>query len=219
MAADDMVELWVSDVAEKVGDLVVRQMSVQRTDALFGRPRSARVSIEQVLVVVRFDEESVEMAKAFGDAAGDMPHVRGDPDFFTAIADHESDRIDRIMLDRKARDDCTANLKFTTGFEDFPCARLDACIVEKFFGLGGRVNRHLVLSQKDLKPLDVIAVFVSDQDAIDAGRIDADRLHSRRQLFGAQASVEHQPHATALDHCRVATTATAKHRKTHRRRD
>ena len=62
----------------------------------------------------------------------------------------------------------------------------------------------------------MIAVFVSEQDAIEAGWIDTDRLHSRRQLFRAQTRVEHQPHAAALDHRRVATTATSKHRKTHR---
>ncbi len=62
----------------------------------------------------------------------------------------------------------------------------------------------------------MIAVFVSEQDAIEAGGIDTDRLHSRRQLFRAQTRVEHQPHAAALDHRRVATTATSKHRKTHR---
>ena len=187
-----------------------------RADALLGRPRPARVGIEQVLVVVRLDEESVELAKPFGDAAGDMAHIRGESDFFAAIADHETDRIDGIVLNREARDHCVADLKFAAGFEDFPCARLDAGVVEKFFGQSGRVDRHLVFSQKDLEAFDVIAVFVSEQDAIEAGGIDTDRLHSRRQLFRTQARVEHQPHAAALDHRRVATTATSKHRKTHR---
>ncbi len=156
------------------------------------------------------------MTKSFGDAAGDMAHVRGEPDFFAAIADHETDRIDRIVLDGKARDHRAADLKFASSLKDFPCAELDASVVEKFFGQGGRIDRHLVFSQKNLEAFYVIAVFVSDQDAIEAGGIDTDRLHSRRQLFRAQASIEHQPHAAALDYRRIATTATSKHRETHR---
>ena len=104
-----------------------------RADALLGRPRPARVGIEQVLVVVRLDEESVELAKPFGDAAGDMAHVRGEPDFFAAIADHETNRIDCIVLDCEARDHRVADLEFGSSFEDFPCTRLDAGVVEKFF--------------------------------------------------------------------------------------
>jgi hypothetical protein len=73
-----------------------------------------------------------------------------------------------------------------------------------------------VFSHKYLEAFDVIAVFVSEQDAIEAGGIDTDRLHSCRQLFRAQARVEHEPNTSALDHRRVATTATSKHRKSHR---
>ena len=211
-----MVELWVGDVAEEIGDLLVREMPVLRADALLGRPRPARIGIEQFLVVVRLDEESVELAKPFGDAAGDMAHVRGKPEFFAAIADHETNRIDRIVLDREARDHCVADLKFASGFEDFPCARLEAGVVEKFFRQGGRIDRYLVFSHKYLESFDVIAVFVGEQDAIKSGGIDTNRLHSGRQLSRAKTRVEHQPHAAALDHRRVATTATSKHRKTHR---
>ena len=171
---DHLVELRVGDVAEQIGHLIIRQMPVQRADALLGRPWAARVGIEQAFVVVGLDEQRVELAKVFGDAARDMAHVRSDADFFAAVADHESDRIDRIVLDSEAGDRRTADLKLATCFEDFPSAGFDARIVEKFLGLCGRVNRHLVLSQKNLKPLDVIAVFVGDQNAVEAGGIDAE---------------------------------------------
>ena len=213
---DHLVELRVGDVAKQIGHLIIRQMPVQRTDALLGRPWAARVGIEQTFVVVGLDKQRVELAKVFGDAARDMAHVRGESDFFAAIVDHKTDRVDRIVLDCEARDHCIANLKFASGFEDFPCARLDAGVVEKFFRQGSRIDRHLVFSQEDFEAFDVIAVFVSEQDAVEAGGIDADRLHSRGQLFRAQTRIEHQPDAAALDHCRVATTATAKNRKTHR---
>ncbi len=171
---DHLVELRVGDVAEQIGHLIIRQMPVQRADALLGRPWAARVGIEQTFVVVGLDEERVELAKVFGDAARDMAHVRGDADFFAAVADHESDRIDSIVLDSEAGDRRAADLKLATRFEDFPSAGFDPRIVEKFLGLCGRVNRYLVLSQKNLKPLDVIAVFVGDQNAIEAGGIDAE---------------------------------------------
>lgn len=72
-----------------------------------------------------------------------------------------------------------------------------------------------MLLQKNLEPADVVAVLMGKQDSVKRRGIDAHLLQTHRELFGAQAGIDHQTQSAALDDGRIAGAAASQDREPH----
>lgn len=186
-----------------------------RADPLFGRPWALGISRQQFIIVVCLDKQSVQIAQAIQHAARHVTDIRDEAEFFFIIADHETDWVHGIVVNGEAADRGSADLEGLRGFEGFPNATIDAGFLDNFSRCGCGENGNRVLFEENFEAFDVIAVFVSEQDAMERCRLDAEVGEAEIELFRAQSGVDQQTHVAALDHRRISTTATAKNREPH----
>ena len=215
MTENHMAEVGMRDLAEQVDDLGIGQMAVSRTDPLFDWPRAFEVGIEQVFVVVGFDKQGTQAAKFAGDGTGDVADIREQPKRLFLVPDDETDGIHCVVLGSKGVDSGMADTERLAGLEGDPVAALDAGFAHDLGCGGSGEDRSWVIFEENLQAADVIAVFVGEQNAVEGFWRDADLGKAQRELLGAQASIDHEPHAAAIDDCRIATAATSKHREPH----
>src|SRR5205823_4176962 len=88
---------------------------------------------------------------------------------------NKTDRIDRVMRDRKSLDGDIANRKLTTGAKDPPIAMpIQGVIAANRLGRKRvRVDRDLKFSAENFEPANMIAVFVSENNSVDLLGADA----------------------------------------------
>ena len=94
------------------------------------------------------------------------------------MAEDEAYGVDGIMLDGKTLDFCVAESEALSGLKAPPVAVGDAAFSDHQGCFRGSKNRHGKLPQEDPEAPHVVAVFVCQQDAREAGRIHTQRDQS-----------------------------------------
>jgi len=83
-----------------------------------------------------------------------------------------------------------------------------------FGGLRICVNRHVEFTAKNFKSTNMIAVFMSEQDAIELFRQDAALLEPKNDLSGTQPAIDQNLAMIGCDESAVTGTAAPEHRQT-----
>lgn len=81
--------------------------------------------------------------------------------------------------------------------------------------LGGEpvaIDRNLMTPRKHLKPGNVVAVLVRDENRIEAGRSHSDALEPLDDLPGAKPAIYQDPALARGDQRTIPTAATAEYR-------
>jgi hypothetical protein len=145
-------------------------MAMPRLDSLFHRPRSMRVVLQKFFIVIGLDHERLHLAQSFDDHLGHVAEIGNEAEAACAgLKDEPSGSTASCGTGNV----CTVmsqieNYAPVAKFASFDAA-LNELSLRKLLPLT-RCNKIGTsnLRQKNFKSTDVVAVFMREQDAIDA---------------------------------------------------
>lgn len=182
---------------------------------MFDGPGAFGVGFEEGFVVVGLDEECVELAEVVDEVGGDVADIGDVAEAAGVVGEDEADGVDGVVLDGEGLDGGFAEGEGLSCFEEFPVSAFDAGFADDAGGGVGGVDGDGVLFEEVFEAADVIAVFVSDEDAGEGGGVDAEELEAGGELFGGEAGIDEDAEAEAIDEGGVATAAAAEDGESH----
>ena len=176
----------------------VGKVAVAGEDPLLYRPRSPGVFLKKGLVVVRLDQEGVDPPDRFHDLAGGVAEVGEHGEAGPVGPQNKSDRVGRIVRDRKRQHLDAPQHKPRAARKQIP-PRPDPLPLEMVGGERVGEHRNAVFPHKNFQPLRVVAVLVGEKDAGERSRSDPASLQPGTQPARAQARI-HQHGAVPGTH-------------------
>jgi len=188
---------------------------VTAEDALLQRPRTTRTFLQHFHVVVGFKHEHVRGADAFEHELGDVAEIGGKTKIAGGGANQKTDRILRVVRNRKRFHAHVADVKSAAGVKQMPVnfslRTLGAGVtVERgrFFAFPFRlerpqrgvlraaiaINRDVKFVREAEQAADVVAVFVREQNGGEIFRCAADRREPRADLARRKSRVHEDAH-------------------------
>jgi hypothetical protein len=205
----DMAQMARHDGFGGVRGGLIGKVSLSAEDALFKAPGPMRAILEHPDVVVGLEHEDIGVPDPVQDVFGDVAEVGDKSDIAARRAHEESHWILCVVRDVEGLDEDIADFEALAGFEE---AAIEAASERAFrFFLGGAiaVDGDVEFAGDPDEALDVVAVFVGDEDGVEVLRGSADGRESLSDLAGAQAGVDENPGFGRLDISAIASgTAT-----------
>lgn len=154
---------------------VVRQMSKAGENSLLEVPR-VRADLEEIGVVVGFEEEEVGAAEMVLDAFREVAEVSGDSDLDAVGGEGIADGVGGVVREGEGLDVEVAEVEGCARLESFQRRRGGAAEVEQRRRLVREKNRDAgaELAVDDGQAGDVVGVFVGDEDSVETGGVFID---------------------------------------------
>ncbi len=197
------------DFGGDVGGGFVGEVAVAGEDALFDGPGAAAVGVEEVEVVIGFEDEGAGGADAFDDEAGGVAEVGEEADVAVAVVEHEADGVVGVVGDGEAVDLEVAELEGGAGFEEAPGGAGGEFGLERFGGEAVAVDGDVVAFGEDGEAAGVVAVFVGEEDGLHVGEGAAEGMEAGFDLAGAEAGVDEEAGVVGFEVGAVAAAAAA----------
>src|SRR4051812_25855248 len=99
-------------------------MSVTGLDSLLHRPRSMGVALQKFLVVIRLDDQGMNLAQPLHDHFGRVTEISDEAQATRSGMKREANRIDRVMRHRESLDRDVANFELRAGAKNSPSPML-----------------------------------------------------------------------------------------------
>jgi hypothetical protein len=190
----------------------VRKMAVARLDPLLHRPGAMRIVLQKFLVMVRFDHEGMHVAQALDHHLGGVTEIGDEPKRARTGMKGVSDRIDRIVRDRKGLDMNIADGEIRSRSKQPPVPVTgQGAAADRFGRERVAVDRDLKFAAEHFETTNVIAVLVGQEHAIELSRRDSTLFQAQDELARAQSAVDQEPAMTGRDERAVAGAAAAEH--------
>src|SRR6516164_4177742 len=190
---------------QKICECVIRQMANPAHHALLYRPW-IRAAAQHLQVVVRFNHQYLAPADMLPHACWHIPQIGTKADFDALTAKGEPYRIDCVMRDGEWRDPHVADLKRAAGMKllaplqldpiAFPIARGSAI---GFMRRSRDVHRNLQPFCQHTQSAYVVAMFMCDQDGVNAARSLAALCQPPQKFATRQSCVDQQSRGVAGD--------------------
>lgn len=144
--------------------------------------------------MIGFQDQDVGGADPLNDQFGGVAEVGEKTDVSPARAQEETDRVVGIMGDAEGIDADIPDLERRSGGED-PAVQLALeLLFDGFFGEAIAIDRHPELFRaEDAESLNMIAVFVGDENTMEALGGPSDLGQALPNLASAKAGVDQQP--------------------------
>ncbi len=142
-------------------------MAVAAGDALLETP-GASGFLQHFQIMIGFQHEDIGVANALKGEFGGVAEIGQKTDLAAGSAEHEADGIGSIMRNAECFDQDVADLKAAAGAEH---AAVEFGLELEFDGFPGKpvaINGNVEFGTETDEAVDMVRVFVSDQDAGDA---------------------------------------------------
>lgn len=144
-------------------------------DALFDRPGSLGVGIQQGWAVVGLDYENIGFANVLADMSGHMPKI-GDPrealawgeEVSVSMTDVKAHGVLSVMRDGEGADFEVTKVEGGAGFEEFPSDRVLEGALKCARGGLVREDLDVRVAGKPFETGAVITVLMGEKDRVDA---------------------------------------------------
>lgn len=173
-----------------VGSTIVGKMAVPAQDALFETPRTARVIVQHFHIVIGFEQENIGGADAFYDEFGGVTEVRKKTNVARRSAQQKSNGIGGIVWHGERVHGDIADLEARTGAEHTTFKSHLKLELDGLLGEPVAVDRDIQFCPEAGKSLDVIGMFVGDQDAGQTFRRAADAGEALANLAATESGVD-----------------------------
>jgi hypothetical protein len=216
MSEDDALDFAGKQLLDYARGGVIRQMPMARLDALLHRPRSMLVVLQKFLVVVRFDDQGVHFTQSFDQHFGGVTEIGDKTKAARASVKHKSDGIDCVMRHGKCLHENVADRKFRAGAKDSPISMSiqGAIAADRFGSERICVNRGVEPTAKNFQTVNVIAMFVGKQDAIELLGRDSALLEPENNLPRAQPPIDQNFAVIGRHESAIPCAATSEHGQT-----
>ena len=193
--AAEVAEIQVTQLSRHnlfggIGGTVVGEVSVAAEDALLEAPRAAGVFLQEFYIVIGFQQENIGSADAFDDQSGGVTKVGEETDVAGRGVEQESDGIGGVMRHGERIHNDIAHIETGAGAE---YATLKLHLKLEFDGFLRKpvaIERNFQFRAEAGKPLDVIGMLVSDQDAGQTFRRAADGGEALANLAATEAGID-----------------------------
>ena len=140
---EDVTAPLAGDLVHRGGGSVVAEVAVPAEDALFGGPRAGGIVLEKFDVVIRFEDQGVDVADTFENEVRGVAEVGQNANAMAggALVNAEADGISGVVGDGKVFDFQVADGEGATGGEESPRG---ACAVFPFGVFGERFGGEAV---------------------------------------------------------------------------
>ena len=211
VAEDNMAQGGSAGADGKIGGGAGGEMAVGGHDTLLDGKRSFGVSLEHLLVVIGFDEKTIDAGDVVDNGVVDVSEIGEDADGDGVAADGEADRIGGVVRDGKSGDFEGVQAEGAARGEEAPFGGGIAFILPADFvrGKARGVNRTTESAKQDGQTADVVAMFVGQQDGADGGRVEARGVEALKGFFRAETGIDQDGGVIRKDDGRIAIAAAA----------
>jgi hypothetical protein len=188
---------------------IVIQMTKRPADALLERRRIGALC-KHIGIVIAFQYQRVTATEPCFDMRGDVTGVGEQTEPARAVGKHELAGLTRIVRHRVGMHGNGVDGKiFMSG--EAPALREAACFRRAECGVrpGREPNRNTVLARQRADAVDVIAVFVGDQDGVQFTGFATETRETAFSFFQRKAAVHQDRRLPAFDQQPVAAAAAA----------
>ena len=213
-----MAQFRGDDLFDDSGGVVVREVAVPAQDALLDAPGPFGVRLEQFQVMIGFEQQHVRDADAFDDEIRGVAEVSQETDVARAGANQETDRIVGIVRHGEGVHDDIAHFKCCARAENPAVESGVELIFNRLLGEAVAEDRNPELRAQHCQTLNMIAVFVRDEDAVQPLRRAAYGGKPPPDLTAAQTGVDEQPRLVCFEVSAIAGRAAAQDRQVDRHR-
>lgn len=198
-------------IGQKFADRVIRKVSRAAHHTLLDVP-GIRPNLQHFKIVVGFQHQAIGFAQVKFHELRKIAEVSNNGDFRTTRAKSESQRIDGIMRNRKWRDFNIANNEAVSCTDVFDMVQALLRTLGKnavYFGVRGfgQVHRGAPLAEDLRQSADMIAMFVGDNNAVEAIDQALDRGQPPQRFFFAETRVHQQTRALGFEKRAIARAA------------
>ena len=205
MAEVKMLKLGGHDLDCDFRSSFVGKMAVPTDDALLDAPRTLRVVLKKFEVVIRLQHKGPRTANPLDDQLRRVSEIGEKTDVATRRAQEKADGITGIVRHAEGIDAHASHLEGRARAEE---PELETRSLELqfdgFLGQAIAVDGYVQLRGEHAESLNVIGMFVRDENSAQVFRRSSDPQQSLTDLARAQAGVDEQTNAVALEMGAVA---------------
>ena len=144
-----------------------------------------------------------------------MAEVGQEPDLNRRRVEHKPHGISGVVRDGKCIHAKITDFKAVAGFENLKIKSAIVVVTNLLGGMAVAVHRNAKLGGEHLEAVNVVGMFVGDQDTIEPFRGAVQLKQGGSDAFGAESTVDEHPRAGRFQKRCVATGSTAKDRELH----
>lgn len=209
VAEVELLQVGVQDLVEDIGGGVIGEVAVAAEDALLQTPWTSHIFLQELQVVIGFQDNDVRAADAFHDELGGMAEVREETDGASTGIQDEADGVLGVVRDGKGVDAHLTQFERGAGDEHAAVELGRELAFDGFAGVAIAVNGDVEFGGDGGEALDMIAVFVGDENARQPFGSAADGGQSLADLAAAEAGIDEQTRLTGLQIGTIATGTAA----------
>jgi hypothetical protein len=193
----------------------IRKVTVPRLDPLLHRPGPMRIILQKFFVVIRLDDERLDLAQPLDHHLRRVTKIGDEPECARAGVKRVPDGIDRIVRDGKSLNGDIADRKVRTSPKQLPvsvCGQGSAA--DRFRRERVAINWDMKFPAKHFETANMIAMFVGEEDAIELVGGDSALGEAQDKLSRAQSAVDKQPAMIGRNERAVSRAPASEHRQT-----
>jgi hypothetical protein len=194
----------------------IGEMSVPAENALLDTPGAVQVLLQQLHVMIGFQQQHGGRAYALDDQLCRVAQIRQEPEIGRVRVDQKADRIVRVMGNAKRIDLHVAHFKRGARAEEANIETSAGLQLDRFLRQTIAVNGDSQLAGDHCQTLNVIGMFVRHEDPIDPFRRAANAEQALADLPSAQARVNQEAGLVGFKVSAVAAGTTAEYGETNR---
>ncbi len=147
----------------------VREVTMTRLDSLFYWPRPMRIILQEFFVMIRFNDERLDLAQPFHNHFRRVAEIGDETETARARVTGKPKWIDSVVRHGEGLHGHVADGELGAGAKDSPVAMLleqsvaPNCLRSKRVA----INRHLQFATKNFESTNVIAMLVGKKDTIE----------------------------------------------------
>src|SRR6185437_8459263 len=183
-------------------------------NALLQRVRVRSIG-EHAGIVVAFEDERVAARQARLDVRRADTEVGDHAEAPRAVADHELDRLARVVRHRKRAHLERADREYFVAVETEAAHGTDEALAGRVDRAERRPYGNPVSCRERRDPANVVAMLVRDEDRCDRRGIDSKARETNARVAHAEAAVDQDRGAARLDDEAVALAAAAQRSEAH----
>ena len=217
MTEINMLEFGRNKFGEDIRGCIVGKMPVPAENTLFNTPRPPHVILQQLHIVIRFQNKDVRLANAFHHELCGVTEIGQKTDITTVRSQHITDRIISVMRDGERFDPHTPDFERRAGAEqpkiEFRFLKLQ---FNRFLGEPVAVNGNRQLAAQCAETVGMIGVLMSEQNARKTFRRPANLRQAFADLSRAEPGIDQEPGIASLEVGTITVGTAAKNRELNR---
>ncbi len=198
-------------IGEKFADRMIREVPRAAHHALLNVP-GIWADLQHFKIVVGFQHQAIGFAQMKFHELRKIAEVGHDGDFCPTRAESKSQRVDRVMRNRKWRDFNIADDEPVSGADVFHMVEALLRTLGQnavYFGVRGfgEIHRSAPLAEDLREAADMIAMFVGDDDAVETIDQALDGREPPQRFFFAETRIHQETRSLGFEQSAIARAA------------